>query len=106
MTALPSGISHRRFMDSNLLYEGVVITIEPGLYVETKWGIRIENVYEVSLTSKFAVCYEPMECFQLVSASVPSGAAFLTFRPLTWLPIQREIIDVSLLEERHVSQAC
>ncbi|GMT00845.1 hypothetical protein PENTCL1PPCAC_23019, partial [Pristionchus entomophagus] len=77
------GISHRRFTESNLLYEGVVITIEPGLYIENKWGIRIENVYE------------------LVKAVVPSGASFLTFRPLTWLPIQREIIDVNLMEERH-----
>ncbi|GMR53986.1 hypothetical protein PMAYCL1PPCAC_24181 [Pristionchus mayeri] len=77
------GISHRRYTDSNLLHEGTVITIEPGLYMEKKWGIRIENVYE------------------LVGASVPSGASFLAFRPLTWLPIQREIIDCFLLEERH-----
>ncbi|GMT29482.1 hypothetical protein PFISCL1PPCAC_20779 [Pristionchus fissidentatus] len=77
------GISHRRYSDHNLLYEGTVITIEPGLYMEGKWGIRIENVYE------------------LVPATVPSGAPFLTFKPLTWLPIQREIIDVTMLEERH-----
>lgn len=29
----------------------MVLTIEPGFYLENEWGIRIENCYEVFFTS-------------------------------------------------------
>ncbi|KJH47169.1 peptidase, M24 family [Dictyocaulus viviparus] len=64
--------------------EGMVLTIEPGYYHVGKWGIRIENCYEV------------------VKAKVPSGADFLKFRALTLVPIQTSIIDKSLLSEKEV----
>ena len=65
---------------------GMVLTIEPGYYLPGKWGIRIENCYEV------------------IPAVVPSGADnFLTFAPLTLAPIQTSIINKKLLTAEEVS---
>ncbi|KAK6026695.1 peptidase, M24 family [Ostertagia ostertagi] len=64
--------------------EGMVLTIEPGYYLEGKWGVRIEN------------------CYEIVKADVPSGADFLGFRALTLAPIQTSIIDKSMLTEVEV----
>ncbi|KIH45787.1 hypothetical protein ANCDUO_24167 [Ancylostoma duodenale] len=60
----------------------MVLTIEPGYYLEGKWGVRIENCYEV------------------VKATVPSGADFLGFKPLTLVPIQTTLIDKAMLTQK------
>lgn len=59
----------------------MVITIEPGYYEVGNFGIRIEN------------CYEIVE-----APPLPSGAKnFVTFASLTWVPIQKNLIDKALL---------
>lgn len=40
------GISYRRHTEG-LIRAGMVLTIEPGFYLPEKWGVRIENCYEV-----------------------------------------------------------
>ncbi|CAJ0606207.1 unnamed protein product [Cylicocyclus nassatus] len=64
--------------------EGMVLTIELGYCVEGKWGIRIENCYEV------------------VEATVPSGADFLGFKTLTLIPIQTSLIGKSMLTNKEI----
>lgn len=61
------------------LAAGMILSIEPGIYVPDHFGIRLENLYEV----------------------VADGDA-LRFEALTLLPFQRTLIDSSLLtpEER------
>ncbi|OII72120.1 aminopeptidase [Cryptosporidium ubiquitum] len=64
---------------------GAVVSIEPGYYEEGKYGIRIENLAEI------------------VEAEIENGYKkmnkFLKFSPLTFAPIQKEMIDVSMLSD-------
>ena len=55
---------------------GIVISDEPGLYFEGEHGVRMENL---------------VECVEL-----PNG--MLGFAPLTMAPIDRDVLDVSLME--------
>ncbi|KAJ1345983.1 hypothetical protein KIN20_000637 [Parelaphostrongylus tenuis] len=84
--AITASIGHRAVNTGSDYWvrEGMVLTIEPGYYLVGKWGIRIENCYEV------------------VKAKVPSGADFLGFRALTLVPIQTSIIDKSLLSPKEI----
>lgn len=67
----------------------MVVTIEPGYYETEKFGIRIENCYELVAVN---------------SDSLPSQATnFITFAPLTFVPIQKNLIIKKLLEPKHVS---
>lgn len=66
------------------LQENMIVTIEPGYYENDKFGIRIENCV---LAMKAATKYK-----------YASNVDFLTFEPLTYVPIQRELIDKSLLD--------
>lgn len=66
------------------LQENMIVTIEPGYYENDKFGIRIENcVLAVKAATKYKYA---------------SNVDFLTFEPLTYVPIQRELIDKSLLD--------
>ena len=58
---------------------GMTITIEPGFYVEGQYGIRIENV---------AVVVESTE-----------HDGMLEFETLTMTPIDKRLIDVSLMSD-------
>lgn len=64
----------------------MVLTIEPGYYEKDHFGIRIENSYEV-----------------VAAAPLASQAQnFITFSPLTYVPIQKNLIVRELLTNRHV----
>lgn len=69
------------------LAPGMILSNEPGYYREGAFGIRIENLIVV----------EP-------ASPLPGGDArdMLSFETLTWVPIDRNLIDTSLLtpEER------
>ncbi|WP_407492550.1 aminopeptidase P family protein [Pseudooceanicola sp. MF1-13] len=69
------------------LMPGMILSNEPGYYREGAFGIRIENLIVV----------EP-------ASPLPGGDArdMLAFETLTWVPIDRNLIDTSLLtpEER------
>ena len=63
----------------------MIITIEPGYYEDGEFGIRIENCYLVT-KAETAHKYAP-------------NIEFVRFEPLTFVPIQREFIDISLINE-------
>jgi Xaa-Pro aminopeptidase len=66
------------------LQENMIVTIEPGFYENNQFGIRIENcVRTIKANTKYARA---------------GSVDFLTFEPLTYVPIQRELIDKSLLD--------
>ncbi|CAF3687664.1 unnamed protein product, partial [Rotaria sp. Silwood1] len=78
MGVIEGGISicdSQSFATSIPIRPGMVITLEPGIFFEGKWGIRIENVYEI------------MEDEQQL----------IHFIPLTLLPYSRSLIDINLL---------
>ncbi len=72
-----------RAVDS-VLKPGMTVTNEPGVYLEGKYGIRIENVLLVK---------EYME---------NESDKFLEFETLTLCPFDKELIDFSLLTEEEI----
>ncbi len=75
----PQGI-HRRSMEP--LAPGMIVSNEPGFYVEGKYGIRIENLEMVT----------PLE-------DTGGNIQTHTFETLTLAPIDLRLIDVSLMTE-------
>ena len=75
----PQGISKR---SAEPLLPGMILSNEPGCYLEGRFGIRIENLIVVT----------PPE-------AVPGGARpMMAFETLTLVPIDRALIDPSLLD--------
>ena len=64
------------------MYAGMTVTNEPGIYVEGKFGVRIEN-------TMLTVPYKSTDF-----------GDFLKFEPLTLCPIDLKPIDISLLDEK------
>lgn len=74
------------YRDSEILREGMVITNEPGIYLEKEYGIRIEN---------------QMVCRRMEKNEY---GQFMGFETLTLVPIDLDLIDASLLEKRDIIQ--
>uniref|UniRef100_A0A0N5A565 Xaa-Pro aminopeptidase 1 n=1 Tax=Parastrongyloides trichosuri TaxID=131310 RepID=A0A0N5A565_PARTI len=82
----PGGISFRNVQENGKLGSGQMMTIEPGYYRTGYWGIRIEN------------------CYEIIKCNVESGANnFLTFSPLTLVPIQRKLINKDMLNSKQIN---
>src|SRR5690606_24317319 len=62
---------------------GMIISNEPGFYKQGEYGIRIENLVTVIDTGK----------------KDAEGRALLAFKTLTLAPIDRNLIDVALLDD-------
>lgn len=62
----------------------MIVTIEPGYYEDNNFGIRIENCV---LTTKKSTKYQHL------------NINFCQFEPLTYVPIQKELIDKNLLSQ-------
>jgi Xaa-Pro aminopeptidase len=69
---------------SNVIEKGMVTSVEPAMYREEKHGIRTENLV---LTVPYLV---------------NEFGAFLRFETLTLCPIDRKLIEVSLLEKQEI----
>lgn len=71
-----------------ILHINLCLSTEPGYYEDGKFGIRIENVVEI------------------VAAPTKNnfgGTGFLTMDPVTMAPIQKKMIEPSLLTEAQIS---
>ena len=66
-------------MAEAVLEPGMIVSDEPGVYIEGKYGIRIETILEV------------------VEAAKNGDGRFLRFRPLTFVPFDRDLIDPDYL---------
>jgi Xaa-Pro aminopeptidase len=69
------------FSSDVVIEEGMIVTIEPGYYVDNAFGIRIENVVLVVRKGK----------------GKKKGTGFLKFEPLTMVPYDMHLIDESML---------
>jgi Xaa-Pro aminopeptidase len=80
----PQSISQSMPDPHTSMEEGMITSIEPGLYRDGKWGIRIENLV----------------------LNVPAGnegfGDFLKFETLTLCPIDTNLIDTSLLRRDEI----
>ena len=80
----PHGIAPR-YGNLTGLVAGMIVSNEPGFYLDGRWGIRIENLValkEAETTYRFG------------------GTSFLCFERLTQVPIQRKMLAHSLLGEK------
>lgn len=77
-------IANRKSVELGI-QENMIITIEPGYYENEKFGIRIENC---ELTLKANTKYK--------------FAEFVKFEPLTYVPIQIDLIEKSLLNSEEL----
>jgi len=69
--------------NTQALLPGMIVSNEPGFYKEGHWGIRIENLQVVT-----------------EAAAIPGGERpMLGFETLTMAPIDRRLIEVSLLTD-------
>lgn len=66
------------------LCKGMVVSDEPGIYIEKEMGIRLEN--ELMVVEKFE----------------NELGSFLGFESLTYVPFERNAIDKSLLDENEI----
>jgi Xaa-Pro aminopeptidase len=64
------------------LQEGMTLTIEPGVYLEGKFGVRVENTMLVKRDN-----------------SVNGEKKWLTFEPLTLCPIDTTPIEMDMMEQ-------
>jgi Xaa-Pro aminopeptidase len=90
----PAGISKRARADEATLVKGMVLSIEPGYYEEGRFGIRIENLYEVQEDKEVGTTV-PREGGR--EGGREGAVPFLKFAALTVVPIQRSLIQVELL---------
>jgi len=97
----PQSISPR-WGNKEALKKGMVLSNEPGLYEDGKFGIRIENLLEVTYVNDedndaYDMGLEPGD------EGYPTKAAgkktFLKFEKLTMIPIQKNLIDIKLMTD-------
>lgn len=82
----PQGFSQAENGPANTIIEpGMLITNEPGIYIEGQYGIRIENVL---------VC---------IKHNTNSNTEFLKFETLSYCPIDKNLIDKNLLNVQEMS---
>jgi Xaa-Pro aminopeptidase len=81
----PHSIS--RVLNPQALQPGMIISNEPGYYEEGNFGIRIENL---------------LICVLQPQLGTFAGKSFLGFEKLTMIPIQKDLIDYSLLTAAEV----
>mmetsp|Transcript_25848 Transcript_25848/g.48949 ORF Transcript_25848/g.48949 Transcript_25848/m.48949 type:complete len:744 (-) Transcript_25848:18-2249(-) len=86
----PMSISPR-FANKEGLKKGMVLSNEPGYYVDGQYGIRIENLLEIQPVKTKAE--------EAANGEGKAEKEFLKFSKLTMIPIQKNLIDVSLMTE-------
>lgn len=89
----PHSISPR-WGNKEVLKKGMVVSNEPGYYEDGNFGIRIENLLEISY-----VMPEHNDEADREASSKSSAKKFLKFDKLTMIPIQKNLIDQSLMTE-------
>jgi Xaa-Pro aminopeptidase len=84
----PSGISWRVYPNDPGLQAGMILSDEPGYYEDGNFGIRIETLVKVvEVKTKF---------------TMPSKSTFLTFEPVTVVPIQAKMILAELMTQQEL----
>mmetsp|Transcript_476 Transcript_476/g.701 ORF Transcript_476/g.701 Transcript_476/m.701 type:complete len:521 (-) Transcript_476:78-1640(-) len=89
----PHSISPR-WANTESLKKGMVVSNEPGYYEDGNFGIRIENLIEISYVKP-----EHNEAADDDEDSKSTEKKFLKFDKLTLIPIQKSLVDVSLMTE-------
>jgi len=89
----PMSISPR-FGNKEVLKKGMVVSNEPGYYEDGNFGIRIENLLEIQFANP--------EDDEAPEDETSTEKKFLKFAKLTLIPIQKNLIDVTLLTTKEL----
>mmetsp|Transcript_12829 Transcript_12829/g.24081 ORF Transcript_12829/g.24081 Transcript_12829/m.24081 type:complete len:772 (+) Transcript_12829:78-2393(+) len=95
----PHSISPR-YTNMEAMKKGMVVSNEPGLYEDGKFGIRIENLLECTyvLDEDNKAYDEGIEEGEEGFPEKPIGKkTFLRFNKLTMIPIQKNLMDLKLM---------
>lgn len=82
----PHSISPR-WNNKEPLKASMIVSNEPGYYEDGRFGIRIENLLEILAVE------------DSVNGEAASKKQFLKFRPLTLIPIQKNLIKVEIMTD-------
>jgi Xaa-Pro aminopeptidase len=77
------------------LKKGIVVSNEPGFYKDGSFGIRIENLLETQYV-------DPRHNNPEEAKDDSVDKKFLKFAKLTMIPIQKNLIDVSLMSKKEL----
>lgn len=88
-----------RWANKEDLKANMVVSNEPGYYEDGNFGIRIENLLEIQYVNPEDGVEKP-EGEEDAKAS--SKKKFLRFKKLTMIPIQLNLIDLSLMTTREL----
>jgi Xaa-Pro aminopeptidase len=84
----PMSISPR-WNNKEGLKQGMVLSNEPGFYDDGNFGVRIENLLEIQYVDA-------------LNKSDDKKKKFLMFKKLTMIPIQKNLIDLSIMTTREL----
>ena len=100
----PHSISPR-WGNKESLMKGMVVSNEPGFYEDGISGIRIENLLEISyVKDEYNEAYDKglKEGDEGYPALEPGQKKFLRMKKLTMIPIQKNLIDLSLMTKEEL----
>lgn len=100
----PHSISPR-WGNKEVLKKGMVVSNEPGFYEDGVSGIRIENLLEISYVKhehNDAYDKDLKEGDEGYPELEPGRKKFLCMKKLTMIPIQKNLIDMSLMTEQEL----
>ena len=83
----PNGLRYRAMKDRDdqgAIVPGMITTIEPGVYKENKYGIRIENNL---------LCVKAFET---------NDGVFYKFETITYVPIETRSLDLSMMTSEEI----
>jgi Xaa-Pro aminopeptidase len=95
----PMSISPR-WANKEVLKTGMVVSNEPGFYVDGTFGIRIENLLEIAHVNVENDDNERINVTDDVPLTVDKK--FMRFKKLTMIPIQKNIIQLALMTDREL----
>eukprot|EP00541_Cyclophora_tenuis_P013762 CAMPEP_0116552236 /NCGR_PEP_ID=MMETSP0397-20121206/6379_1 /TAXON_ID=216820 /ORGANISM="Cyclophora tenuis, Strain ECT3854" /LENGTH=666 /DNA_ID=CAMNT_0004077173 /DNA_START=223 /DNA_END=2223 /DNA_ORIENTATION=- len=94
----PQSISPR-WNNKEFLKKGMVVSNEPGYYEDGKFGVRVENLLEITyVKAEYNEAYDngtEEEADEQKSAD----KKFLKFEKLTMIPIQKSLINIDLMTD-------
>lgn len=105
-------LSFRLNPNGLLIQDGMILSNEPGYYEDGQFGIRIESLMVAKKVRSIATCGKAggfllirsvdVIGFQAAHIQSPLNREFCEFETITMVPIQKKLIDVTLLTEREI----
>jgi len=95
----PHSISPR-WANKEVLKKGMVVSNEPGYYEDGNFGIRIENLLEITYVKPEH--NEPTNGNDDSEEPPSTDKKFLKFKQLTLIPIQKNLININLMTDEEL----